>query len=125
MQNTDAVVALAALAQVNRLEIFRLLVKAGPEGLAAGEIARELGLGPTRASFHLKELERAHLLIASRDGRFIRYSLRFETMSELMTFLTEDCCGGRPELCGAALEQPDCAVEAVRSKSNAKPEQAA
>ena len=103
MDDTQAVAALAALAQVNRLEIFRLLVKAGPSGVAAGDIARTLDIGATRASFHLKELERAGLIAATRDGRFIRYAVAFETMRQLMTFLTEDCCDGRPELCGGDL----------------------
>jgi len=103
MENETAVRSLAALAQINRLEIFRLLVKTGPNGLPAGDIARTLDLSATRASFHLKELEHAGLISATRDGRYVRYAVAFESVRRLMSFLTEDCCDGRPELCGADL----------------------
>ena len=68
--------------------------------MPAGEIAERIGIGPTNMSFHLKELDRAGLLRATRDGRFIRYAVDVEGMRKLLTYLTEDCCGGRPELCG-------------------------
>src|SRR5262245_38218225 len=91
---------LGALAQEHRLRIFRLLVKRGPSGMPAGEIAEKVGIGPTNTSFHLKELDRAGLLRASRHGRYIRYAIDVEGMRKLLTYLTEECCQGRPELCG-------------------------
>ena len=92
METNDAVPALAALAQETRLGIFRLLVEAGPTGLAAGEIGTELEIAPATLSFHLKELSRAGLAVARQDGRFIFYSANFETMGGLVAFLTENCC---------------------------------
>ena len=102
MMPHKAIQTLTALAQEHRLAIFRLLVKHGPAGIPAGEISQRAGIGPTNASFHLKELERAGLIRAKRDGRFIRYTFDAGTMRALLAFLTEDCCEGRPELCGAA-----------------------
>ena len=100
MDDKTAVTKLAALAQEHRLAIFRLLVRQGPEGLPAGDIGERVGISATSASFHLKELDRAGLIGARRDGRFIRYALNAVAMNTLLTFLTEDCCQGRPELCG-------------------------
>src|SRR5262245_42290515 len=100
MIRREIVAALAALAHDYRLQIFRLLVKQGPSGLPAGEIAARVGISATNTSFHLKELDRAGLLHASRDGRFIRYAVDVEGMRQLLAYLTEDCCQGRPELCG-------------------------
>lgn len=100
MTNDQAIRALAALAQEHRLAIFRLLVKQGSSGLTAGEIGERVGIGPTGASFHLKELDRAGLIAARREGRFIRYAFNADTMRDLLTFLMQDCCQGRPELCG-------------------------
>lgn len=102
MDDSQTVVALAALAQEHRLRIFRLLVKEGPSGMPAGEIAEEVGISATNVSFHLKELDRAGLLRATRQGRYIRYAVHVEGMRQLLTYLTEDCCQGRPELCGEA-----------------------
>jgi ArsR family transcriptional regulator, arsenate/arsenite/antimonite-responsive transcriptional repressor len=102
MEDTHIVAALAALAHEHRLQIFRLLVKQGPSGMPAGEIAEQVGISATNMSFHLKELDRAGLLRATRDGRYIRYAVDVEGMRELLTYLTEDCCQGRPELCGEA-----------------------
>ena len=101
MEHPDAVKALAALAHQHRLAIFRRLVAEGPSGLAAGEIAKRVGIAPTSLSFHMKELDRAGLMRSWRDGRFIRYSVDIEGMRQLLSFLTEECCQGRPELCGA------------------------
>nr|WP_088344306.1 MULTISPECIES: metalloregulator ArsR/SmtB family transcription factor [Rhodomicrobium] len=100
MDDKKAVTVLTALAQEHRLRIFRLLVWRGPSGLPAGEIASEVGISPTSTSFHLKELERAGLLQATREGRFIRYAVNIEAMRQLLEFLTEDCCQGNPEICG-------------------------
>ena len=100
MIDAQAVAALSALAHEDRLHAFRLLVKAGPDGLASGEIAETLGIAPTRMSFHLAGLERSGLVGTRRDGRRIIYSVSFDRMRELLTFLTQDCCNGRPEICG-------------------------
>lgn len=105
MNETKAVVSLAALAHEQRLRIFRLLVWKGPNGLPAGEIAEAVGASPTAASFHLKELDRAGLIRATRQGRFIRYAIHVEGMRQLLAFLTDDCCQGRPELCGASIKK--------------------
>ena len=103
MEKQLAVAALAALAQETRLDVFRLLVQAGPEGLAAGEIADELGVPAATLSFHLKELKSAGLLGCERDGRSRIYRPDFLVMNELLGFLTENCCRGvrRPRSRGA------------------------
>jgi DNA-binding transcriptional ArsR family regulator len=97
--------SLAALAHEQRLRIFRLLVREGPNGLPAGEIAETVGASPTAASFHLKELDRAGLIHSTRHGRYIRYAIHVEGMRQLLAFLTEDCCQGQPELCGASIRK--------------------
>ena len=94
MENKDAVVALAALAQESRLAVFRLLVQTGPDGLAASKIAQALGMPASSLSFHLKELAHANLIVARQEGRFIIYAAQFDTMNTLLGFLTENCCGG-------------------------------
>jgi DNA-binding transcriptional ArsR family regulator len=110
--NSDAAIrALSALAQDHRLAIFRLLVKQGSAGLPAGEIGAHIGISPTSASFHLKELDRAGLIEAKREGRFIRYAFNAEAMRSLLIFLTEDCCQGRLELCGDLSSISECAVK--------------
>ena len=96
MDNKNAVVALAALAQESRLATFRLLVQAGPSGLAASKIAEALGIPPSSLSFHLKELSNAKLIVARQEGRFVIYAAQFDTMNALLGFLTENCCGGNP-----------------------------
>jgi ArsR family transcriptional regulator len=101
MKDQVAVEMLGALAQEHRLKIFRLLVKKGPSGLPSSEIAEAVGISPTGASFHLKELDEAGLIVATRQGRFIRYAIHVEGMRGLLTYLTEDCCQGQPELCGS------------------------
>src|SRR5208282_4806779 len=97
MENTDAVTALAALAQDNRLDVFRLLVKAGPEGMPAGEIATALSLAPNTLTFHFDRLRGAGLVTVRRDGRSMIYAARFDTMNALLAFLTENCCQGAPD----------------------------
>jgi ArsR family transcriptional regulator, arsenate/arsenite/antimonite-responsive transcriptional repressor len=99
MEMNSAVEQLSALAHDARLNVFRLLVKAGPEGLAAGEIARTLDTAPNTMSAQLLVLSNARLIRARRDGRSIIYSVDFPVMSELLVFLTEDCCAGRSEIC--------------------------
>jgi DNA-binding transcriptional ArsR family regulator len=96
MKNKHAVSALAALAQESRLAAFRLLVQAGPQGLAASRIAEALGMPPSSLSFHLKELSNANLIVPRQEGRFVIYAAQFDTMNALLGFLTENCCGGAP-----------------------------
>ena len=95
MESKNAVEALAALAQNSRLQVYRLLVQAGPEGLAASELAERLEIPANTLSFHLKTLSHADLVIARQEGRFIYYSANYEQMNDLLGFLTENCCGGR------------------------------
>ena len=92
---TQAVDALAALAQESRLKVYRLLVEAGPGGLAAGRIGEELDLPAATLSFHLAHLARSGLVKSRQDGRFIFYSADFQNMNQLVGYLTENCCGGR------------------------------
>lgn len=99
MQVPDAVAALSALAQEHRLAVFRRLVRAGEPGLAAGEIARELGVVPSTLSTHLALLSRAGLVRSRRAGRSIVYTADYAGMRGLLGFLVEDCCDGRPEIC--------------------------
>jgi ArsR family transcriptional regulator, arsenate/arsenite/antimonite-responsive transcriptional repressor len=96
MNQTSVVAALAALAQESRLAVFRLLVQAGPEGLAASRIAEALAIPPSSLSFHLKELTHAALVTQTKAGRSLIYAANFDTMASLMSFLTENCCGGTP-----------------------------
>lgn len=99
MQLPSAVDTLSALAQGHRLAVFRLLVRAGAEGLAAGEIAREVGVRPNTLSTHLAILGHAGLVTSRRDGRSIIYAADYARVSALLGFLMEDCCAGRPEIC--------------------------
>jgi DNA-binding transcriptional ArsR family regulator len=102
MEANAAVAALAALAQDSRLQVYRLLVQAGPEGLPASEIAERIGIPPNTLSFHLKTLSHAGLVRSRQEGRFIYYSANYEQMNALLGFLTESCCGGRSCLPAAA-----------------------
>jgi len=102
METIDAVSALAALAQDSRLDVYRLLVRAGPEGMPAGSIASELKLAPNTLSFHFDRLRQAGLVSVRRDGRSMIYAARYDTMNALIAFLTENCCGGAPEQCAPA-----------------------
>jgi DNA-binding transcriptional ArsR family regulator len=87
--------ALAALAQESRLAVFRLLVQAGPEGMAATRIAEQVGIPASSLSFHLKELTNSRLVTQTKAGRSMIYSADFSTMNELIAYLTENCCGGK------------------------------
>ncbi|WP_211444081.1 ArsR/SmtB family transcription factor [Collimonas humicola] len=96
MKTNSAVAALAALAQDSRLAIFRALVQAGPNGLPAGKISEAIGISPSSLSFHMKELTHADMVTSRHEGRFVIYSANFATMSGLLAFLTDNCCGGNP-----------------------------
>ena len=105
--------ALAALAQETRLAVFRLLVEAGPSGLAAGEAGAELKLAPATLSFHLKELSRADLISARQDGRYIYYSANFFEMGALVGFLTENCCARDGISCAPVACRPPASSKAA------------
>lgn len=99
METASAISSLSALAHESRLQAFRLLVQASPEGIPAGEIAAKLGVAPPTLSFHLAQLVRAGLIDSRREGRSVLYALRVDGIRELVGFITQDCCQGRPELC--------------------------
>ncbi|SNS68149.1 transcriptional regulator, ArsR family [Noviherbaspirillum humi] len=103
MDFPSAVHALGALANEHRLTVFRLLVQTGPQGLTAGALSSELQIPASSLSFHLKDMLNAGLLQARHEGRQIIYSARFETMNQLIAFLTENCCGGNPCLPAATV----------------------
>src|SRR3954451_19902327 len=115
MEKTDVVMALAALAQDNRLDVFRLLVKAGPGGLAAGEGGQRLKLPPNTLSFHFDRLRQAGLIAVRRESRSMIYTAQFDAMHGLIDFLTENCCEGVADECGSA-----CAAPASTSKARNK-----
>ena len=99
MNRAAAASTLSALAHEGRLSIFRELVQAGPEGLAAGEISRRRGIAPNTLSASLTVLAHAQLVVSRRDGRSVIYSAAFDRMSDLLGYLVQDCCAGRPEIC--------------------------
>ncbi len=94
MEGSEAVVALSALAQESRLQVFRLLVQAGPGGLPAGRVAETLSIPPATLSFHLSQLGHAGLVSSRRQGRLVIYAADYASMQRLLAFLTENCCGG-------------------------------
>lgn len=98
MKSQLVVTALAALAQPTRLAIHRLLVKAGPQGMSAGQIAARLKMSPAAMSFHFRTLSHAGLLDSRQEGRFVYYAVNFEVMNGMVDYLTENCCSG--EACG-------------------------
>ena len=102
MRKADAVAALAALAQDHRLETYRLLVQAGPQGLPAGEVAATIGLPPNTLTFHFDRLREAGLVSVRRDGRSMIYAARYDTMNALLGYLTENCCRGDASCAPAA-----------------------
>jgi DNA-binding transcriptional ArsR family regulator len=110
MDQDSAIVALAALAQATRLETFRLLVESEPDGIAAGGLARELGVPHNTMSSHLNVLARAGLVRATRHSRSIIYRAELACFRELASFLLKDCCGGRPDVCAPLLDvlTPSC-----------------
>lgn len=101
MKPDTAVTRLQALAQTNRLAIFRLLVKQGMGGLCVSDIHAKIDIANATLSFHLRELEKSGLISAEQQGRFIYYAANFAAMNELLEYLTENCCGGAPCLPGS------------------------
>lgn len=113
MEKHSVIAALAALAQDNRLDVFRLLVKAGPSGLAAGQVAKALGIPPNTLTFHFDRLRQAGLIAVRRESRSMIYTAQFDTMNGLVGFLTENCCQGVADECG-----PSCAAPAASSSTS-------
>ena len=115
MEQSDAVVALAALAQDNRLDVYRLLVRAGPDGMPAGNVASTLKLAPNTLTFHFDRLRQAGLVTVRREGRSMIYAAQYDAMNALIAYLTENCCGG-----ASCTPAPVCKpARAKRSKVNA------
>jgi ArsR family transcriptional regulator len=117
MERSQAIAALAALAQDNRLDVFRLLVRAGPDGVAAGRVAAALGLAPNTLTFHLDRLRHADLVTVRRAGRSMIYAARFDRMNALLGYLTENCCQGDASCAPAACTPDDTPIR--RSKETA------
>jgi len=114
---TAAVATLSALAHEGRLGIFRLLVKAGPDGMAAGDIAKKLATQPNTMSAQLLVLSNAGLIRARREGRSIIYAVDFDRMGTLLVFLTRDCCAGRPEICAPLAAISQCCPPRKRNRA--------
>lgn len=108
MDKNTALAALAALGQETRLDIFRLLVRSGPQGVAAGDIATRIGAVQNTTSSHLKTLTHAGLVRPTRDGRTIRYAADMTGFRDLLAYLMEDCCNGSPEVCRPVIDAVTC-----------------
>ena len=117
METNDAVTALAALAQDNRLDVFRLLVQAGPEGLPAGRVAEALSLAPNTLTFHFDRLRQAGLVNVRREGRSMIYAARYEVMNALVGYLTENCCKGAAAHCKGPTSNPKPAKRRAKERA--------
>jgi ArsR family transcriptional regulator, arsenate/arsenite/antimonite-responsive transcriptional repressor len=106
MKKLEVIAALAALAQDNRLDVFRLLVQAGPEGMSAGAVSSALDVAPNTLTFHFDRLRTAGLITVRREGRSMIYAAQFDTMNALLGYLTENCCGGTTECAPARSCKP-------------------
>ncbi|MFN4360758.1 MAG: ArsR/SmtB family transcription factor [Hylemonella sp.] len=120
MEKTIATAIFETLSSGVRLDVYRLLVKKGAEGMVAGEIASALDIPPTNMSFHLKALTQAEMLSVTQEGRFQRYRANLALMLDLISYLTEECCEGHPEQC-AELLPTSCCTGAALSSSLVKP----
>jgi ArsR family transcriptional regulator, arsenate/arsenite/antimonite-responsive transcriptional repressor len=121
MDQKQAIAALGALAQETRLDLFRLLVARGPEGLRAGVIAEKLGVMPSSLSFHLQQLVHAGLITQRRLSRQLIYSAEYGTMNELMAYLTENCCGRGAALCPPVCNPADTFAKGENDEAPARP----
>lgn len=108
MEKLSAITVFESLSSGVRLDIYRLLVKTGPQGMVAGEIATTLEVPPTNLSFHLKALTQAQLLSVVQEGRFQRYRANLDLMQDLIAYLTEECCAGHPEQCAEICQPISC-----------------
>lgn len=114
MEKTEAIAALAALAQDTRLDVFRLLVQAGPEGLAAGQISERLRLPSATLSFHLNQLRHANLVTFRRESRSLIYAAEYTAMNGLLAYLTENCCQGDTSPCTTGARDGDPIVNTMK-----------
>src|SRR3954466_11294283 len=117
MKKPQALAALAALAQENRLDTFRLLVRAGPDGMPAGEVAAALGLPPNTLTFHFDRLREAGLVTVRREGRSMIYAARYDAMNALLGYLTENCCQGGAAQCAAPACEPAPGKKRVKERA--------
>jgi|SRR3954471_4983346 ArsR family transcriptional regulator len=117
MDRRQALSSFAALSQDTRLSIVRLLVKAGPDGVSAGDVADEVGVSASNLSFHLKELQHAGLVEARREARSIIYSANYPALRDLVGFLMKDCCAGHPEICTPDLKEAACCAPSGAKKT--------
>jgi len=117
MKKPQALAGLAALAQENRLDTFRLLVRAGPDGMPAGEVAAALGLPPNTLTFHFDRLREAGLVTVRRKGRSMIYAARYDAMNALLGYLTENCCQGTAASCAAPSCEPASGKKRVRERA--------
>lgn len=113
LNQKQALRAFGALSQETRLLIVRMLVVAGPEGMAAGSIADKAGVSPSNVSFHLKELEHAGLVSQQREARSVIYRADIGVLGDLVRFLMEDCCAGHPEVCAPVAQVASCKTSAL------------
>ena len=123
METVNAIAALAALAQDSRLDIFRLLVQAGGEGMAAGQVGERLGLPSATLSFHLSQLKQAGLVTFRREGRSLIYAAEYAVMNNLLTYLTENCCRGASDACAVGvcdLSTPETINQGARHETPAR-----
>lgn len=116
METLDAVEALSALSQESRLQVYRLLVEAGPEGLPAGRIATALDLAPNTLTFHFDRLRHAALVTVRREGRSMIYAARFDTMNDLLGYLSKNCCGGDAQKCAPKAKKSHRRKEAAATR---------
>jgi ArsR family transcriptional regulator len=116
MKKPQALAGLAALAQENRLDTFRLLVQAGPDGMPAGEVAAALGLPPNTLTFHFDRLREAGLVTVRREGRSMIYAARYDAMNGLLAYLTENCCQGAAAKCTTPSCEPVTAKKRVKER---------
>lgn len=117
MKKPQALAGLSALAQENRLDTFRLLVQAGPDGMPAGEVAAALGLPPNTLTFHFDRLREAGLVTVRREGRSMIYAARFEAMNALIGYLTENCCKGAAASCAGPVCEPSVSKKRVKERA--------
>lgn len=117
MKKPQALAGLAALSQENRLDTFRLLVQAGPDGMPAGEVAAALGLPPNTLTFHFDRLREAGLVTVRRDGRSMIYAARYDAMNALLAYLTENCCQGAAADCAVTRCEPATAKKRVKERA--------
>ena len=117
MKKPQALAGLVALAQENRLDVFRLLVQIGPEGMPAGDVAARLGISPNNLTFHFDKLREAGLITVRREGRSMIYSAHYDAMNALLGYLTENCCQGAAANCATPACKPTTVTKQVRERA--------